>query len=569
MIVADTTRRLIGDLLLENDLISPLQLEEALKVQRQTGRRLGRILVKLGHLSEEELFDTIGSQLGIRQVNLRTTRLDPALIAAVPENLIRQYKLIPIKKEANKLVVATSDPLNVVAFDDLRLATGFIVEPVLTTEKDIDGVIRRFYELSVLDETMDGSETKETAGKIEAVDLDRTGDSRDNTGAVVRLVNSLVIQAIDERASDIHIEPQKDIVRVRFRVDGTLRDVTTFPKKFQSPLVSRVKILAGMDIAERRVPQDGRMLTRYQGRDVDLRISSVPTVFGEKVVVRVLDKGKALLSVDQLGFEDDNLRKFRYIIRQPHGMILITGPTGSGKSTTLYAIIAEINVSERHLVTIEDPVEYLLPGVTQIQINPKANLTFARGLRAILRQDPDVMMVGEIRDGETAEIATRAAMTGHLVMSTLHTNDAAGAITRLIDMGIEPFLVASTVLGVTAQRLVRLLCPRCREPYRPEREVEHFLAGAQGCGSAVLYRAKGCRYCDNVGYRGRTSIAEVLLISPPVREMIAAKAPAAEIMRQASAEGMQTLRKDGLRKAVAGLTTVEELVRVASAEERW
>jgi type IV pilus assembly protein PilB len=288
------------------------------------------------------------------------------------------------------------------------------------------------------------------------------------------------------------------------------------------------------------------------------------------VVVRVLDKGKALLTVDQLGFEEDNLRKFRRIIRQPHGMILITGPTGAGKSTTLYAILSEINVPERNLITIEDPVEYLLPGVSQIQINPKAGLTFARGLRAILRQDPDIMMVGEIRDGETAEIATRAAMTGHLVLSTLHTNNAAGAIARLIEMGIEPFLVASTVIGVTAQRLVRLLCPRCREPYKPEREaVKHFLTGAQWQRATVLYRAKGCRYCDNVGYRGRTSIAEVLTISPPVRKMIAAKAPAAEIMRQAEAEGMQTLREDGVRKMVAGLTTVEEVLRVACAEEEW
>jgi len=351
-------------------------------------------------------------------------------------------------------------------------------------------------------------------------------------------------------------------------VDGMLRDVMTLPRKFRFPLISRVKIMADMDIAERRVPQDGRILIRYREREVDLRVSTMPTVFGEKAVIRVLDKGKMLLRVDQLGFQEENLSRFKEIIRHSYGMILITGPTGSGKTTTLYAVLSEVSSPELNVITVEDPVEYLLPGVNQVQVNPKAGLTFARGLRAILRQDPDIVMVGEIRDNETAEIAVRAAMTGHLVLATLHTNDAAGALTRLVDMGVEPFLVASTVLGVTAQRLVRVLCPRCREAYEPEPGSRARLFVGAGSGEPVtLYRAKGCRHCGNAGFRGRTSICEVLPVSPAIRELIVQKAPTAEVRKRAVLEGMQTLREDGIQKAFKGVTAIEEVMRVAYVEE--
>ena len=568
MVLVKGKRRLLGDFLLEHNLITPAQLEEALRVQQQTGERLGKTLVRLGYVTEEEILDVLQFQLGIPQADLSSMVLNPVLIESVPESVVRRHKVIPVKKEENRLVVAMADPLNVVALDDLRLATGFEIEPALATEKEIETAIKRYFELPGLHKAMPEVEAADVITRMEAVNLDQAEDLQVDEAPIVRLANSLIIQAINERASDIHIEPQKDGVRVRFRVDGMLRDAMVLPRKFRSPLVSRIKILADMDIAERRLPQDGRILTRYQDRDVDLRISSMPTVFGEKVVIRVLDKGRALLRIDQLGFEEENLRRFRDIIRHPYGMILITGPTGSGKSTTLYAILSEINSPERNVITVEDPVEYLLPGVSQVQVNPKAGLAFARGLRAILRQDPDILMVGEIRDNETAEIAVRAAMTGHLLLSTLHTNDAAGALTRLVDMGIEPFLVASTVLGVTAQRLVRLVCPRCKEPYEPDREVrERFLAGVSNEAPVVLYRAKGCRYCNHVGYRGRTSICEVLPITPAIREMIVAKASAVEILRQAIAEGMQTLREDGVRKAVKGITTMEEVIRVAYVED--
>lgn len=560
-------RRLLGDFLIENNLITPAQLEQALKVQQKTGERLGKVLINLGYISEQDVVDILEFQLGIPQVSLSAVTLDPLLIKSVPEHLVRRHKAIPLKKEGNKLIVAMADPLNVVALDDLRLTTGLEIEPVLATEKDIDAVIQRHFGLPGLEKAMQEIEVPAVT-QMEAVNLDQVEEIAADEAPVVRLANSIIIQAINEQASDIHIEPQQENVRVRYRIDGMLRDAMTLPRKFRLPLISRIKIMADMDIAERRVPQDGRILIRYRERDVDLRVSTMPAVFGEKVVIRVLDKGKMLLRVDQLGFYEENLARFKEIIEHSYGMILITGPTGSGKTTTLYAILSEINSPEFNVITIEDPVEYLLPGVTQVQINPKAGLTFARGLRAVVRQDPDIVMVGEIRDGETADIAVRAAMTGHFVLSTMHTNDAAGGLTRLVDMGIEPFQVASTVLGVTAQRLVRVICPRCREPYELELGArERFFMGISSTEPVTLYRGRGCRHCQNVGYRGQTSICEVLPVSPAIRELIVSKASAAAIRQQAVAEGMRTLREDGIRKALRGVTSIEEVMRVAYGEE--
>jgi type IV pilus assembly protein PilB len=560
-------RRLLGDFLLENRLITPAQLQEALKVQERSGERLGRVLVNLGYVSEQDILDILEFQLGIPQVDLSAVTLNPLLLESIPENLIRRHKVVPVKKEGGRLTAAMVDPLNVVALDDLRLATGLEIEPVLATEKEINASIQRYFGMPGLDKVMEELEAPEIV-RAEAVNLDQLEEAVVDEAPIVRLANSVIIQAVNEQASDIHIEPQQENVRIRYRVDGMLRDVMTLPRKFRFPLISRIKIMADMDIAERRVPQDGRIMIRYREREVDLRVSTIPTVFGEKAVIRVLDKGKMLLRVDQLGFQERNLERFKKIITYPYGMILITGPTGSGKTTTLYAILSEISSPELNVITVEDPVEYLLPGTNQMQVNPKAGLTFARGLRAILRQDPDIVMVGEIRDSETAEIAVRAAMTGHLVLSTLHTNDAAGALTRLVDMGVEPFLVASTVLGVTAQRLVRLACPRCRELYElePGSLVRMFL-GVTPTEPVTLFRVRGCRYCASVGYQGRTSICEVLPISPAIREMIVQKAPASAIRKQAVTEGMVTLREDGIQKALKGITTIEEVMRVAYVEE--
>ncbi|HIE12252.1 MAG TPA: type II secretion system protein GspE [Desulfotomaculum sp.] len=560
-------QRLLGEFLIDNKLITPEQLEQALRVQQETGERLGKILINLGYISEQDVVDILEHQLGIPQVSLSAVKLNPVLIESVPEQLICRHKAIPIKKEGKKLIVAMADPLNVVALDDLRLTTGLEIEPVLSSEKEIEAAIQRHFGLPGLEKAVLEVEAP-VVSQMEAVRLDEVEEEAADEAPVVRLANSIIIQAINEQASDIHIEPQQENVRVRFRIDGMLRDAMTVPRKFRSPLISRIKIMADMDIAERRVPQDGRILIRYRDRDVDLRVSTMPAVFGEKVVIRVLDKGKMLLRVDQLGFYEENLARFKEIIRHSYGMVLITGPTGSGKTTTLYAILSEISSPELNVITIEDPVEYLLPGVTQVQINPKAGLTFARGLRAIVRQDPDVVMVGEIRDGETAEIAVRAAMTGHLVLSTMHTNDAAAGLTRLLHLGIEPFLVASTVLGVTAQRLVRVICPRCREPYELKPGArERFFMGVSSTEPVTLYRGRGCRHCQNIGYRGQTSICEVLPVTPAIRELIAQKATGAAIRQQAVAEGMRPLREDGVRKALRGITAIEEVMRVAYVEE--
>lgn len=567
MAFARGQRRLLGDFLLENKLITPAQLQEALKLQQKTGERLGKALVNLGYISEEDVLDILQCQLGIPQANLSATKINPLLFESVPENLVRRHKVIPVKKEGNKLTVAVVDPLNVVALEDLHLATGLEIEPVLVTEREIDNAIQRFFELPGLGKAMEDFEVTEIA-QMEAVNLDGREETAADEAPIVRLANSLVIQAINDQASDIHIEPQQENVRIRFRVDGMLREAATLSRKFRAPLISRIKIMAGMDIAERRAPQDGRVQIRYQERDVDLRVSTMPTVFGEKAVLRILDKGKMLLKIDQLGFREENLVRFKEIIRHSYGMILITGPTGSGKTTTLYSVLSEINSPELNVITIEDPVEYLLPGVNQVQVNPKAGLTFARGLRSMLRQDPDIVMVGEIRDAETAEIAVRAAMTGHLVLSTMHTNDAAGAIARLLDMGIEPFLVASTLVGVTAQRLVRMVCPRCREAYQPEPGApERYFMSMGPTDPVTVYRATGCRYCDNAGYRRRTSICEVLPITPAIKEMIIRKMPASVIRRQAVAEGMRTLQEDGIQKALEGVTTITEVMRVAYLED--
>lgn len=557
----------IGDLLVEAGLISASQLQQALQVQRQTGERLGRVLVSLGLVTEQDILNTLEMQLGIPQINL-AENLDIQLIRNFPEALLRRHRVVPVKKEGNRLLVAMSDPLNVVAFDDLRLATGLEISPVLAKEQEIDDALKKAFTLSGLEKAFTEVPAGTEAAEMQVLDL-AAERPEGSEGPLVRLVNSLIVQAVNEKASDIHIEPQEKKVLVRFRRDGLLREVMTLSPQIRLPLVSRVKIMAGMDIAEKRLPQDGRIQIKLGGRNIDLRVSSMPTIFGEKIVLRILDKSVGIMPIDELGFEEYNLSRFLNLLRHAYGMVLITGPTGSGKTTTLYAVLNRLRSPELNIVTIEDPVEYVLEGINQTQVNVKAGLTFAYGLRSILRQDPDVIMVGEIRDRETAEIAVRAASTGHLVFSTLHTNDAAGALTRLIEMGVEPFLVASSVLGVVAQRLVRVLCPSCRQKYAPAPDAaERMFMGAAPTDDVTLYAPGRCARCDQTGYLGRVSIQEVLTVTKSIRSLVNQKLPADEIKRRAKEEGMVTLQQDGIGKARRGLTSMQEVMRVAYTGEK-
>ena len=563
-----TKKRLLGEMLRDTGMISDEQLQEALKVQKQTGERLGKVLVNLGFVSEQTIIEVLEFQLGIPQVSLYKQNLDADTVKILPEPLIRRHKILPIARKGNKLTVGMVDPLNLVAIEDAKIISGLEIEPVIVTEREIDAATRRFFG----HESMGTAAFKELENPAalawtETFNLDHVEPGSDEA-PVVRAVNAIIQQAIKDRVSDIHIEPHEERVRVRYRQDGLLRDVMNLPKTSHASLCSRIKIMAKMDIAEKRVPQDGRIQITSEKRSVDLRVSSIPTIFGEKIAIRILDKTNLLIRLDQLGFQPQVLKRFQSAIRQAYGMILITGPTGSGKTTTLYAVLNELNNQEKNIITVEDPVEYVLAGVNQIQVNPKAGLTFASGLRSILRQDPDTIMVGEIRDGETADIAVRAATTGHLVLTTLHTNDAAGAVTRLIDMGIEPFLVASSVICIVAQRLVRLICPNCREQYPlPEGTPERLFLGVAEAEPVALYRGRGCGQCNNTGYRGRAAIQEFMVLSHAQRELILAKEPSEALRHVAVREGMVTLREDGIQKALSGLTTIQEVMRVANVDE--
>ncbi|MEW6696440.1 MAG: GspE/PulE family protein [Bacillota bacterium] len=559
-------KKRLGDLLVDSKVITEEQLKDALTAQKQTGQRLGQALVNLGFVREQDILNALEMQLGIPKISL-TNRIDPILFKSLPEAIIRRHRIVPVRREGNRIIVAMFDPLNVVALDDIRLATGCDVDPVIASQGEIDAAIQKVFGLSFVQDAFGAVQSEEDSSLT-----NQTLSFGDETGTedspVVRLVNTVIRQAINDKASDIHIEPLKEQVRVRFRIDGLLHESSVLPKSALSSLVTRLKILANLDIAEKRLPQDGRFQIRYGKKEVDLRVSTLPTVFGEKVVMRLLSKSTNILKIDQLGFEQRNLQVFSSVIRHSYGMILITGPTGSGKTTTLYAVVNELNNKERNIVTIEDPVEYVMPGVNQTQVNNKAGMTFAAGLRSILRQDPDIIMIGEIRDAETAAIAVKAATTGHLVLSTLHTNDAAGAVTRLIDMGVEPFLVASSAVGVICQRLVRLLCPDCKEAYTPAPDsTEREFLGIPAHQPVTLYRAGNCSKCNHIGYRGRTTIEEVLPISNTIRQMAKQRASEQEIKAQARDEGMITMREDGINKALRGITSVKEIMRVAFTEE--
>jgi len=495
--------------------------------------------------------DSFGS---VPEVDLAGYSIDASVIPSVPASLAEKYNLMPLFKAGKNLTVAMSDPKNVLALDELRTASGMEISVVKSNEKQIKEAISEYYGISaVIEDVVKNYKPIGEAKKVKVIG--------EEAAPIVKLVNVLITQALRERASDIHIEPEHNDVRVRFRVDGVLHEESVMPQFMSAPLVSRIKVLAGMDIAENRVPQDGRFEIKESGRSIDFRISTFPSAYGEKVVIRILDKGSMLYGLTDIGFSEENYKKFLGLIHKPHGIILITGPTGSGKTTTLYAALGEINSKELNVTTVEDPIEYELPGITQSQINVKAGLTFASALRSILRQDPDVVLVSEIRDGETAAIAVQAALTGHMVFSTLHTNDSSGAIVRLIDMKVEPFLIASSLEGVMAQRLVRTICKKCKIEAPPPEELKQRFPEIKS-----LAKGTGCKACKGSGFKGRTGIFELLIIDDQIRQMITRKASSDEIRKYAVEHGMKTLYQDGMEKVKAGATTLDEVLRVTELE---
>ncbi len=554
--------RHLGTMLLEEGMISSKDLEVAVVKQRTSGLPLGKILVEEGLVNEADLVRILARQIGIEYVDLTETSIDPAAVALVPEYILSRYLVLPIGFEDDRLVVAMADPANVLAIDDLRAVSGMGISPRVATRSELEEAIQRQQRF---DDSV--SDLAELAAEDSRDDTDVSGlEVAAEEAPVVKLMNTIIGRAINERASDIHIEPGERELRIRFRIDGVLHEVMSTPRSISNAVVSRIKIMSDLDISERRLPQDGRVGLRVGGRPVDLRVATLPSIHGEKVVMRILDKGASVASLEDLGFAEYNLHRYQAAYSRPYGAILVTGPTGSGKTTTLYSTLAVLNREEVNIITVEDPVEYRLAGLTQIQVNRKAGLLFATALKSILRADPDIVLIGEIRDSETAAIATEAALTGHLVLSTLHTNDAPSAVGRLIDMGVEPFLVSSALDAVVAQRLARMLCDRCKVAYTPERRALEDI-GWEYHGSddpPELYRAEGCAHCSNTGYHGRISINEVMLINEEIQHMTVERQSSQDIMKAAIAEGMRTLRQDGLEKAASGLTSLEEVLRVVS-----
>lgn len=545
----------IKDILLDEEIVTAEQLSEAEKVAEKKDISLVQVLIDKGLINEVTLASVLAKQRGIPFVDLTEYQIDVNAAVTISEDMARRYTVLPLSFEGNKLVVAMADPANIFAIDDLRIVTGYDIKPVVTTESDLLAVIGQYFRAgeAVEEEIEKAAEGEVALEKVREVAAE---------APIVKLVNLIITRAIRDRTSDIHIEPQERDLRVRYRIDGVLHEVMRSPKRIQPALLSRFKVMAGMDIAEHRRPQDGHCALTVGGKAYDFRVATLPTVYGERVVLRILEKESILFKLEDLGFLPESLERFKTSFTKPYGAILITGPTGSGKSTTLYATLNVLNVAEKNIVTIEDPVEYRLPGINQIQINPKAGLTFARGLRSILRAAPDIIMVGEIRDRETAQTAIEAALTGHLVFSTLHTNDAPGAITRLTEMGIPPFLTASAVDCVQAQRLARRLCRECKESYEPTPEMLEQVGFSPDDKVPTLYKAKGCKKCNNTGYKGRIGIYEIMMVSETIERLTVERATAEQIKEVAIAEGMKTLREDGLEKVRLGITSLEEILRV-------
>ncbi len=562
-------KKKLNEILLENKLITQKDLKKALEIQKEKGGQLSKILVQQKMISQKDLMVCLGGQLGIPPIKLSKYKIDPKVVAMIPERVARHYLLIPVSKIKNVISVAMVDPLNIFALDDIKALTRAEVQTMITTSDDILAANEKYYGPKKLEmsEIVEGA--KKTAEIMETVEEFKTSDISELTKAseeapIIKLVNIIIDEALKQRASDIHMEPFDNRVRIRYRVDGVLHEFLSLPKKVQNALLTRLKIMSNLDITQRRIPQDGRFKVRVEGKEIDFRVSVLPTSFGGKCVLRALDKSNLSIGLDRLGFLPGPLAAFKEAIAKPYGMILLTGPTGCGKSTTLYSILNQLNTTDKNIVTIEDPVEYQIERITQIQAKPEIGLTFASGLRSVLRQTPDVIMVGEIRDGETADIAIKAALTGELVLSTLHTNDAASAITRLIDMWVEPFLIASSVILIAAQRLCRRICPNCKEPYKvPQAMLDEIGMKSK---DATFYRGKGCSKCSQTGYYSRMGTLEVIAIDDTIREMIVKGAPSNQIKEYARSQGMKTLRENGLEKFRQGETTLEEVLRMTAEE---
>jgi len=558
----------LGEILIAEGMITSSQLDEVLKIQKKEGGRLGDILIRLGYVNEEQILSALSKQLHIPYVSLASGKLKPDseqdLDKLIPYDFAIRNLVLPLFRNLNLLTVAIFDPLDLILIDNLKKLTGCEINPILATRGDIIKAIEEFYgREKIFKEAIrlaHGEEIEEEEVSIEEeLSLDKL-IARAEEAPIIKLVDLIIHQAIEENASDIHIEPQKDSLRLRYRIDGVLYEIPPPSKSLHLPIVSRIKILAGMDIAERRLPQDGSFMVKIKDRLIDLRISTIPTVYGEKVVIRILDKSRVPLDLSKLGFFPEELEKIKKGITASYGLIFLTGPTGSGKTTTLYAVLNELNSAEKNILTIEDPVEYRLEGINQVQVKPEIGLTFANVLRSFLRQDPDIILVGEVRDLETAEICIRAALTGHLVLSTLHTNDAIGAITRIVDMGIPHYLVSSSLRLIVAQRLVRKLCS-CKEPYEIKKEE---LPSHINISVPVIYKPKGCQNCRYIGFKGRTLISEVILVDEEIREAIYKKLSTSEIMQLAKKKGTNTLLESGVRRIEEGITSLEEVLSVTT-----
>jgi len=563
----------IADVLIEDGLLLPSQLEEAVGVQQKEGGRLLKILTDRQFVTDQDMTVSMGRCLNTPLINLSKLRVPEEVMSLVPKDMAKANRLVPIARLNGKLFVAMADPTNVLAVDDVKRRVQLEVIPMIATEKAVADALAGVHHggakmAEVLKQAAEdaaaASDVEVESKKRDEIDLDQlANDSED--APVIKIVNLILVQAVKEKASDIHVEPFQRTLKLRYRIDGELIAAESPPKALQLAITSRIKILAGLNIAERRVPQDGRFRIKVLGKEVDLRVSILPTAYGEKIVIRILDKSALTGSIDQMGMDESTLDKFKKAIDAPHGMILVTGPTGSGKTTTLYSVLQELNNPQYNIVTVEDPIEYELSGINQVSVRNDIGLDFASALRSILRQDPDIVMVGEIRDNETADIAVKAALTGHQVLSTLHTNDAAGAITRLDDMGIEPFLISSSVIMACAQRLVRRICSNCREEFVPEPEIFERLSMTAPEG-AVFYHGSGCDRCKGRGYLGRLAIIEALPVSEAIRRLIIKRASSAVVKNQAISEGMKTLRMVGIDKALEGVTTLEEIWRVTAED---
>jgi len=562
-------------ILLQSKQLDKEQLEKALQIQKEKQIPLRRVLVEQGIISEEGLLSLLSEQLYIPTLHLTKYKFDLQIIELIPERMARLYNLVPLSRMGNTLTVAVSDPLNIFALDDLQAFTGCSIDIVLSPQDEISRVIEAQYRLESKDIQQILEETPFASAGLEKKDVELLRQEDIELSSVVResekppivkLVDLMIAQALKRRASDIHIEPEWDALRIRYRIDGSLHEIFKIPKLNQNAVIARVKIISNLDITESRLPQDGRFKVRVEGREIDFRVSSLPTTFGQKFVLRALDKSNLSIGLDKLGFSARPLAIFKEAVTKPFGMILVTGPTGSGKSTTLYSVLNQLNTPERNIISIEDPVEYQIEGITQIQVKPEIGLDFASGLRSLLRQSPDVIMIGEIRDAETADIAIKASLTGQLVLSTLHTNDAISSITRIMDMGVEPFLVSSSLIMLCAQRLCRKICLKCRKPVEiPKDFLENI--GFKSEGKVTFYNAEGCKYCDNTGFHGRIAILEAIMIDDTIREMIIKKRSLDEIKKYATEKcGMMTLRDDAFLKVKEEVTTLDEAIRITTEE---